>query len=113
MYLHVRNYAGLDQSPGLAPTIDRKKAVTANRSFKIQLGWGTHLRRLMETNVSSCHWVNHGPQRDHINVAREESARRQGFCKDALKGKERPCISSNVQSHPGRSSESRALDNRR
>jgi hypothetical protein len=46
MYLYERNYAGLGQLPGLAPTIDRKKAVTANRSLKAQLGWGTHIRRL-------------------------------------------------------------------
>src|SRR5262245_54735103 len=46
MYLYERNYAGLGQLPGLAPTIDRKKAVTANRSLKAQMGWGTHIRRL-------------------------------------------------------------------
>src|SRR5262245_21851232 len=46
MYLYARNYAGLGQAPGLAPTIDRKKAVTTNRSLKVQLGWGTHIRRL-------------------------------------------------------------------
>src|SRR5262249_28669555 len=46
MYLYERNYAGLGQLPGLAPTIDRKKAVAANRSLRVQLGWGIHLRRL-------------------------------------------------------------------
>src|SRR5262245_39791677 len=46
MYLYERNYAGLGQLPGLAPNIDRKKAVSANRSLRGQLGWGIHLRRL-------------------------------------------------------------------